>query len=116
MARSRRGQARPVTAALGFLLALWTGLAASAADCPARALLYERAVLVVDPGMHTAPITSTAVDAAGQFAVTGSYDRTVRIWSVANGKLLHTIRMPAGPGNTGRMYAVAITSDGTLVA
>ncbi len=34
--------------------------------------LYEQPVLVIDPGMHTAPINSVAVDAAGRLAVTGS--------------------------------------------
>jgi WD40 repeat protein len=48
--------------------------------------------------MHTAPITSADVDAAGRHAVTGSDDKTARIWSVANGRLERTIRLPAGPG------------------
>ena len=59
--------------------------------------LYDPPVLVVDPGMHTAKLWSQAVDAAGHFAVTGSDDRTVRVWSVADGKLLRTIWIPAGP-------------------
>ena len=78
--------------------------------------LCEQPVLVVDPGMHTAPITSAAVDAAGRFAVTGSEDKTVRMWSLADGKLLQTIRMPAGPGNIGKIYAVAMNPEGGLVA
>src|SRR3954468_16109308 len=118
MAQLRRRQAGVVAAALGSLLAFWTGLAAWAADTPATALLYERPVLTIDPGMHTAQIRSAAVDAAGQLrgpaavagagqvAGTGSEDKTVRIWSVADGTLLHTIRMPAGPGDTGKIYAV----------
>ena len=78
--------------------------------------LYERPVLAVDPGMHTAAIRSLAVDAGGRFAVTGSDDHTVRIWSVADGKLLRTIWIPVGPENVGRVYAVAISPDGSTIA
>jgi len=78
--------------------------------------LYEQPMLVVDPGMHTAMIISVAVDAAGRVAVTGSDDKTVRVWSLADGKLKRTIRMPAGPDNIGKIYAVALNPDGDLVA
>jgi len=78
--------------------------------------LYDRPVLVFDPGLHTAAISSADVDADGRFAVTGSLDRTVRIWSVADGRLLRTIRLPVGPGHVGKVYAVAISADGALVA
>lgn len=78
--------------------------------------LYNRPVLAVDPGMHTARIWSLAVDSAGQFAVTGGGDRTVRIWSVANGELLRTIWIPVGPDPVGDIYAVAISPDGSTVA
>jgi WD40 repeat protein len=40
----------------------------------------------------------------------------VRVWSLADGKLKQTIRTPAGPGNIGRIYTVAISPDGDLVA
>ena len=53
---------------------------------------------------------------AGQTVVTGSHDKTVRLWSVADGKLKRTIRMPTGPGNVGKIYAVAISPDGATVA
>ena len=56
------------------------------------------------------------VDAAGRIAVTGSHDKTVRLWSVADGKLLRTIRMPTGPGDVGKVYAVAISPDGATIA
>jgi WD40 repeat protein len=78
--------------------------------------LYDRPVLAVDPGMHTASIRSLAVDADGHFAVTGSDDRTVRIWSIADGKLLRTIWIPVGPQNVGAVYAVAISPDGSTIA
>jgi len=78
--------------------------------------LYEQPVLVINPGMHTAAIRSVGVDAAGRLAATGSHDKTVCLWSLADGKLLRTIRMPAGPGNIGQIYAVALSPDGCLVA
>jgi WD40 repeat protein len=56
------------------------------------------------------------VDAVGKLGVTGSEDKTVRVWSLADGKLLQTIRMPTGPGNIGKIYAVALSPDGGLVA
>jgi WD40 repeat protein len=83
----------------------------------AMAQLYEQPVLVVDPGMHTSIIHAVGADAAGRFAVTGSYDKTVRVWSMADGKLLQTIHMPIGSGNVGgATYAVAVNPVGDLVA
>jgi WD40 repeat protein len=82
----------------------------------ALAQLYEQPVLVIDPGMHTAPINDAGVDGAGRLAVTGSQDKTLRVWSLADGKLLRTIRVPAGPGNIGRIDAVAMSPDGELIA
>ena len=78
--------------------------------------LYDRPVLAVDPGMHTATLKAQAVDAEGQYAVTGGDDRTVRIWSVADGKLLRTIFVPVGPDPVGAIYAVAISPDGSTIA
>ena len=48
--------------------------------------------------------------------MTGALDKTVRIWSLTDGKLERTIRLPAGPGNVGKVYAVAISPDGGLIA
>ena len=62
------------------------------------------------------PDPSQAVDAGGRFAVTGGDDRTVRIWSLADGKLLGTIWIPVGPEDIGGVYAVAISPDGSTIA
>ena len=78
--------------------------------------LYDGPVLAIDPDMHAGEIREQAVDAAGRFAVTGGDDDTVRIWSIADGKLLRTIWIPVGPQNVGGIFAVAISQDGSTIA
>jgi WD40 repeat protein len=113
MADIFRGEASAIARSVALLPAL---LFAVATTPSAIAQLSEQPMLVVDPGMHTASIRDLAVDAAGRLAVTGSHDKTVRVWSLTDGKLLRTIRMPAGPDNIGKIYAVAVNPDGNLVA
>jgi WD40 repeat protein len=104
---------------LALLLTLFLGTAGARAADPqtdAPPGLFDRPVLVVDPGMHTAMINRASADKDGHWAVTGSDDKTIRVWSLADGALVRTIRLPAGPGNVGKVYAVAISPDGALVA
>jgi hypothetical protein len=82
----------------------------------ALAQLYEQPVLIVDPGMHIGPIKDASVDPAGRIAVSGADDKTLRVWSLTDGKLLQTIHMPAGPEQIGKIYAVAVQPHGVLVA
>jgi WD40 repeat protein len=106
-----------IAAAVSALAAVIFGPALAQDQRPKNGTdLYDRPVLAVDPGMHTGEVRSLAVDAGGRFAVTGSDDRTVRIWSVADGTLLRTIWMPVGPEDIGRVYAVAISPDGSTIA
>jgi WD40 repeat protein len=106
---------------LGFAIAVSLPCFAAAAPAADQSSaptpeLYERPVLVIDPGMHTSAIHDVAVGAEGRWAVTGSEDKTVRVWSLADGSLLRTIRLPAGPGNVGKVDSVAMTPDGVLIA
>jgi WD40 repeat protein len=110
MARLWKGRGSAITLVGVLLLVNFTGPFAAAQS------LYERPVLTVDPGMHTAVIKMAAADAASRFIATGSDDKTVRVWSVSDGKLLQTIRVPAGPGNVGKIYAGAMSPDGNVVA
>jgi WD40 repeat protein len=113
MAGIFRSQGSAIARSLALLPALLFAVVAAA---PAMAQLYDQPVLVVEPGMHTASIKAVDVDAAARLAVTGSLDKTVRVWSLTDGKLLQTIRMPAGPGHTGIIGAVVMSPDGDLIA
>ncbi len=73
-------------------------------------------ILRVETGRHTAPITCIDVDAGERLLVTGSLDKTVRLWDVQTGALLRTLRLPIAAGNEGKVYAVAISPDGQTVA
>ena len=82
----------------------------------ASAAPYEKPVLRIEAGMHTAAIKRIAVDAAERYVVTASVDKTARVWDLASGRLLRVLRPPIGPGNEGKLFAVAITPDGATVA
>jgi len=80
--------------------------------------LYASPTLIIDPGMHTGqiPFGAAALDQAGDVLVTGSADKTVRLWSALDGKLKHSIYLPAGPDDNGAANAVAVSPDGKVVA
>ena len=73
-------------------------------------------VLRIETGMHMAQILRIDVDRACRIAVTPSLDKTVRLWSLPDGRLLRTLRPAIGSGNFGKMYAVAFSPDGKWLA
>jgi WD40 repeat protein len=83
---------------------------------PAWAELVEEPILQLEPGMHGAPVLRIDVDADGRFLVTGSEDKTVRVWALDDGRPLATLRVPIGEGDVGKVYAVAISRDGARIA
>ncbi len=70
----------------------------------------------IETGMHVASVNRIDVDAAERFLVSGSADRTVRVWDLATGALLQTLRVPIDEGNVGKIFAVALSPDGSTVA
>ena len=76
----------------------------------------EDVILRLDPGMHTATIRRISVSADGHLLATASHDKTVKLWALPEGKLLRTLRPPIGPGDEGKVYAVALDPAGRWVA
>jgi WD40 repeat protein len=105
----RDGMAMILWLCCGFLTAC--GLVTSAFAQPS-----VTPFLRFDAGMHKAPIWRIDVDRVERFLVTASHDKTARVWRLADGALLQVLRPPIGAGNEGRLYAVAISPDGTTVA
>jgi WD40 repeat protein len=73
-------------------------------------------MLRIETGMHSAPIYRVAVDRAGRFLVTVSADKTARVWELASGRLMRILRVPIEDGDTGKLYAAAISPDGNTIA
>ncbi len=103
-----------------ILAAIVLGLALAGA-ARAEELPDQRPMLRIEPGMHTAAIRRIGVDAACTLMVTGSYDKTARVWVLPKGRhdrleLLRTLRVPIGNDNGGRIDAVAFSPNGKWVA
>ncbi|MBF0419741.1 MAG: WD40 repeat domain-containing protein [Magnetococcales bacterium] len=77
---------------------------------------FDTPYLTLDPGMHLDPIQKMAINQDESILATISLDKTVRIWSVSNLKVRKTIRIPMLPGEEGRLYAVAVSPSGGVVA
>src|SRR5262247_2626900 len=75
-----------------------------------------RPLLRLETGMHVAKIYRIATDMAGHWAVTASEDKTARVWEVASGRQLAVLRPPQDVGDEGKLYAVALSPDGAVVA
>jgi hypothetical protein len=73
-------------------------------------------ILRIDAGQHGAQIFRIDTDADNKFAVTASFDKTVRVWSLPDGKLQRVVRLPIDEGNIGKAYAVAISPDASTIA
>ena len=120
---ANRHEPTQVESARGFMriiASIFLGLALAGA-ARAEDLPDQRPMLRIEPGMHTTGINRIGVDAACTRMVTGSDDKTARLWALPEGgrgrpTLLRTLRVPIGDGNEGKVYAVALSPDGKWVA
>jgi WD40 repeat protein len=71
---------------------------------------------VLDSGGHTSTVKKVLFSPDGRELISVSDDKTIRFWDVASGEPLRVIRPPIGPGDEGRLYAAALSSDGRTLA
>jgi WD40 repeat protein len=100
-----------------FLLGvIWILLLGQGAWLRASAQTAEP-VLRLEVGTHNAGIWAIATDSSNRILVTGSEDKTVRVWDISGrGALLRILRPPVGEGEEGQIFAVALSPDGRTVA
>jgi WD40 repeat protein len=51
-------------------------------------------ILRIETGKHGGSIRRIDTDAENRFAVTASHDKTVRVWSLPEGRPMRTLRLP----------------------
>ena len=71
---------------------------------------------MIESGLHSNSIRGLSADEAGRWLVTGSVDKTVRIWDAQTGILLGILRPPIGKLSEGVIIAVAVSPDGSTIA
>lgn len=72
-------------------------------------------VFRIESGVNTAKINRLSADDKCDIIATASEDKTARVYR-GDGTLLTTLRPPIGPGNGGKLRAVAVSPDGRFVA
>ncbi len=82
----------------------------------ARAEPKEVPILQLDTGGHMAPIRGLAFTPDGKFIVSAGEDKAIRIWDWRAGKTVRTIRGQSGPGQEGKILAMALSPDGRWLA
>ncbi|MBY0429765.1 MAG: hypothetical protein K2Q10_01085, partial [Rhodospirillales bacterium] len=76
----------------------------------------EQPIARIEIGLHSGRVTAIATDREGTLAVTVALDKTARVWSLPEGRLLRVLRPPISEGPEGALNAVAISSDGATIA
>ncbi len=82
----------------------------------AGASAQERPLLQLDTGGHMAKIQGLAFTRDGNFVVSASDDKVIRIWDWRAEKTVRTIRGESGPGSMGQIFAMALSPDGRWIA
>ena len=101
---------RPIVLILLFSSALFIVFAGNAFP------QVSEPILTIETGIHSSMIRDMEVDARNRILLTGSNDKTVRIWDLSTGKLLKILRPPIGQGTEGIIHAVTISPDGNTIA
>jgi len=73
-------------------------------------------ILRIETGMHAATVRRLIVDPARNRLITTGDDKALRVWQLPDGKLANVLRFPIGTGHEGRIFAMAVSPDGSTIA
>ncbi|MBD2059096.1 serine/threonine protein kinase [Oculatella sp. FACHB-28] len=71
----------------------------------------QRFALANTLALHTGPVSAIATSSDGETFVSGSEDKTIKVWNLRTGDLLRTLS-----GHDAEVVSVAISQDGQLLA
>jgi WD40 repeat protein len=72
--------------------------------------------LMLDTGGHMGPVTDVAFTPDGRLLVSAGHDKVIRVWDWQAGRTVRALRGEIGPGDEGRIFAMAVSPDGRRVA
>jgi WD40 repeat protein/uncharacterized caspase-like protein len=72
--------------------------------------------LVINPNGHKGQVRSLALTYDKKQVVTGSFDKTIRVWDIETGEMVREILGEIGTGSNGMIYAVALSPDDKYLA
>ena len=84
--------------------------------CYAGTRAEAQPMLQLDTGGHQSVIRNLTFTPDGKFIVSAGDDKVIRIWDWRLGKTIRTIRGQSGPGDEGKIFAVALSPDGRWLA
>lgn len=90
-------------------------VAAAAWTLPAQAEPVDFR-LDLDTGGHRAFVRDLDFTSDGHLLLSASDDKSIRVWDVASGTTLRTLRGFMGDGNDGKVFAIAVSPDDRTVA
>ncbi|MGI9382991.1 MAG: hypothetical protein ACR2PO_07540, partial [Methyloligellaceae bacterium] len=82
--------------------------------CPAAA--EDQPLLQLETGGPMAIVRSLVFTADGRQLVSASDDKVIRVWDVAAGQTVRTLRGQQAEGEAGKIYALAFSPDGRWLA
>jgi len=76
----------------------------------------DRPIPQLDTGGHMATIRGVAFTPGGKQLVSAGEDKVIRVWDLASGKTVRTMRGESALGSLGKIFAMALSPDGKWLA
>ena len=82
----------------------------------ARNAVAETPILQIESGGHLSLIRSLQVTGDEKWLISASDDKTIRVWNLETGRLQRVLRGEIGQNDHGKIYAVAMSPTGNVLA
>ena len=75
----------------------------------------QNTYLIINPQGHRSTVYDAVLDNKGNL-VTGSFDKTIKVWNLNQGSEIRSFRGEIGPGSEGMIYTVSLSPDNKYLA